>query len=810
MTTAVASTLGNQPETAAGESVALDAPVVYLPVRHHSPACAWHVDRFLRARPPAAVLIEGPSDANALLDALADDETVPPVALYGFVRATDDRPPFASWYPFCIHSPEYVALRVGREMGVEVAFIDIPSWWHASLRTAPATNGPAATNAYGDHQLRFHSFMARLCSQTNTRDFDELWDTLFEVDGAERPPGRFWSDVATYCDLARAHSSPDEMAADGTGAREAYMAARIREFRARHADSTRPIVVLIGGFHRAGLLALADDPSRAAEPTPPPIPKASELGCYLAAYGDRQLDRWSGYQSGMPAPAFYRSLWQSLADGEDPRRLATSLLARLGKFVRAQVPVSTADLIAADRMLGGLVDFRGHRRLAREDLRDAVRSTWIKGSVDETHGHLLTLLDEFLVGVSVGRVAAAAGAPPLIADFEAEIRAHRLPGKPTATGRAAGPRQLALDIFRRPAHRRRSAFLHRLRELDIPYARLEAGPDLTRAGDPGRLREIWRVAWRPAVEGALLENAIHGATVAEAAQNHLLARFRRDQGLGAAEATDLLTAALVMDLPELSDELADSVNQRLATEGRFSSMAEAFGNLIHLLAYRPILDANRFPAIEAMARFAYRRASALVDELPGLARAGAEEEVEGALAGLARLRHAALAAPLPDLDPELFFAALGGLKRRLGRLPLLEGAVLGILRQAGHATDAEVRAALMASADNTLVGPDFPLGDFLRGLLRTVRHAFLANEELLRLVHDCVITLPEERFRAALPALRLAFRLFAAHELQRIAGSIAGWLERPPPESAGGERPPRAPDSVSARIEEAWRRFGLD
>ena len=48
-----------------------------MPVRHHSPACAWHVDRLIRDLQPDAVLIEGPRDATRLiplLDASQDQD----------------------------------------------------------------------------------------------------------------------------------------------------------------------------------------------------------------------------------------------------------------------------------------------------------------------------------------------------------------------------------------------------------------------------------------------------------------------------------------------------------------------------------------------------------------------------------------------------------------------------------------------------------------------------------------------------------------------------------------------------------------
>jgi hypothetical protein len=38
-----------------------------FPVRHHSPACAWHINRLIRELKPDAVLIEGPRDASGII-----------------------------------------------------------------------------------------------------------------------------------------------------------------------------------------------------------------------------------------------------------------------------------------------------------------------------------------------------------------------------------------------------------------------------------------------------------------------------------------------------------------------------------------------------------------------------------------------------------------------------------------------------------------------------------------------------------------------------------------------------------------------
>src|SRR6266516_5819979 len=115
--------------------------IVYFPIRHHSPACARHLERIIRERKPQAILIEGPASFTSLIPLVLHPKTKTPFAIYtSFVReqpepeagspaaktATMLGPPrHAAYYPFCDYSPELVALRVGTEVGASLRFIDL-------------------------------------------------------------------------------------------------------------------------------------------------------------------------------------------------------------------------------------------------------------------------------------------------------------------------------------------------------------------------------------------------------------------------------------------------------------------------------------------------------------------------------------------------------------------------------------------------------------------------------------------------------------------------------------------------------------
>ena len=106
----------------------LRARVVYFPVRHHSPACAWHVDRVIRSVKPDAVLIEGPRDASHLIPLFTHPQTKLPVAIYTtYIERSPEGAParHAAYYPLCEYSPELAAIRAATAVNAKVRFIDL-------------------------------------------------------------------------------------------------------------------------------------------------------------------------------------------------------------------------------------------------------------------------------------------------------------------------------------------------------------------------------------------------------------------------------------------------------------------------------------------------------------------------------------------------------------------------------------------------------------------------------------------------------------------------------------------------------------
>src|SRR4030095_16844244 len=463
---------------------------VYFPIRHHSPACAWHLANLIRSLRPTVILVEGPRSFTPLIPTILDPATKPPVAIYThfidlnrkLYQAPEGEPDlgparFAAYFPFCDYSPELVALRVGAEIGARLSFIDLD---FAEQVLAERTNDqpltrPRVESLMEETHLQGSRYLNALALAAGCRDFNELWDHLFEANFQLRSTESFMRESAGYCFLARRDTNAELLDADGTNARDHSMAATIAEEIANN-ETDPPILVVTGGFHTVVLPSLVQTkPGHKNKPvlSPDSIQQA------VIRYSFEQLDALNGYAAGMPSPDYYNRLWRRFSEATpDPFAVtATEILVEIGSLTRKkdmQIALSTADEIAALQQARLLAALRGHPGPTREDLLDGVRSCFVKGAMDAEGTVLMGIVAHILTGKDIGDVPATAGVPPIVASFRKEAERARLDISDSVKKR------VSLEIYRREHHRRTSRFLHCLNFLQVPFAGMVAGPDFVR------------------------------------------------------------------------------------------------------------------------------------------------------------------------------------------------------------------------------------------------------------------------------------------------------------------------------------------
>lgn len=722
-----------------------DARVVLVPIRHHSPACARHLTQLLEHVRPEAVLIEAPADADPLIEHLLHEETEPPIALYTtWTEERRDADPIhhASYWPLCAYSPEWIALRTGHRLGARLRFIDLP--FPAMVRAGRREDQQVAQSLQDERHLQHARLLAAAARAAGVRDADELWDHLFECP-ADTTPARFFDRVLAYCAAARHGADQRALAEDGTLERESHMAACI-------AEETGRVVVVTGGFHTIALATTA--PQR-------PHPRTGSAGVTLMRYGHLQLDRLNGYAAGMPSPGFYGRQW---CDEELERTLAE--FARELRAVRGEG--SVAHVINAVGHARAMAALRGHARIGREDLLDAIRSTFVDGSLDVEGVVVLAVARKFLAGDARGRVPASAGTPPLIADFEAAAARHRL------TLDSGEEHEVTLDTYRRAAHRACSRTMHRLALLDVPFARRVRGPDFVHGRDLDRIQEVWRYRWQPATESGLIEASRYGGSLREAASARLVERLGAiaPGDRPAAIAAELLLVAAACGLHDQLARIARRVGELLTEDGDFVSVVAACDHLaLAAAACEPLelhdrsLHGDAREGVRELALTAWRRAALLLPTNPSWP----DDTVGLALEALTAWREAAARLGDEGMLEEHADEVLEAVLRVPAATPEIAGAALGLLHGSGRVRDRDVALELRGR----LAGAPVAGCRFLRGLLRTDRSAAWQVEDLLAAVDAVISGLAEADFLRLCPHLRLAFADLTPREIDRLGAAVA-------------------------------------
>lgn len=776
----------------------LRGPVLYYPIRHHSPVCSWHLERIIDRYQPDCILVEGPENANDLIDILTDPETKAPVAFYYACRdegkhlSDREEPGFwRCWYPFLDTSPELVALRAALRLGIPGRFIDL-SFGQILLATKEArglrTNEEKLSYA-SDRYLAQSRFQERLCERAGLRSFEEFWEKYFEVGGLALTGEAFVRLMHTYCVLARQETPEVELQEDGCLAREAHMARCIREAAQTH----KRILVVAGGFHIAGLL----DP----KVDPPELKKRPKLAesVYPMRYSMSATDALNGYASGMTAPGFYDQLWREL-HSEEPygawERVILDHLVRVGRKLRSMGEnISAFDETCAMDMARGLAALRVKRSPGLYELQDTVLASFVKGEANLGSLEPMRILRQRTTGSALGSLAAGAIVPPLTRDFKDQCARHKL--KLTDSVRQTA----TLSIFSEPKHREASRFLHQTAFLDCGFAKRSRGPDLLTGRDRNLIREVWEYHWSAGVDSALIEHAVTGGTVREACAT--LFRSRMAGAQRAEEGAQLLLQGFLMGLEDQSGAACAAMDGLIIADGDFSSLCWACAHLYSLHQWKQQYgEQDRVDATALLNRL-FDRIVRLLPAMHTVDDRGVEEVQDSA--GL--MYQLTLRPEFADRR-ERFREALEMLIAMEPIHPGLHGAALGLLYGMDdgwkRTIDRVVRGYLRGTRTMMLQS-----AQLLQGLFRTARDLLLTDTDFLKEIDSLLCALEDEDFTAMLPQLRLAFSYFLPRETDRLAKSAAGFhgakkLTAPAVSAADYSRGEMLDAWAAARLDE-WR-----
>lgn len=735
-----------------------------LGVRHHGPGSARAVRAALEAGRPAAVLIEGPPEGDALLPLAADPGMRPPVAL--LAHAADD-PGRAAFWPLAGFSPEWAAIRWAQERDVPVRFIDLPA---AHSLAAPA-DGEGDGGASDSVRL---DPLAVLAETAGYDDPERWWEDVVEHRGTAGPEA---DPLGVFEALGEAMGALREEYGDGGHhrdlVREAYMRQRMRAARREFGEA---YAVVCGAWHVPALRAKTTAAADKALLTG--LPKVKVETTWVP-WTHRRLARAGGYGAGITSPGWYAHLFTA------PDRPVERWLTKVAGLLREEDrQVSPAHVIEAVRLADTLAAMRGRPVAGLTETLEAVRAVMCDGSDIP----LALIEDRLVVGDVLGEVPDAAPVVPLQRDLNRLQRSLRLKAE-------AQDRELELDL-RKDTDTAKSLLLHRLRLLGIGW-----GVPAASRGSTGTFRETWRLRWEPELAVRVAEAGIWGTTVLGAATAKAEADAAAAGELG--EITALAEHCLLAGLSEALPAVLRALADRAALDTDVAGLAKALPALARSLRYGDVRGTDA----AALGTVAAGLAERICVALPPACAAGLDADAAAELRGHVDGVHGAIGLLCSEEE-------LGGLRERwsavlrtlAGRdtVPgLIRGRAARLLLDDGRLPPEET-ARLMglslspASAPADAAGwiEGFAGGGSGGGTL------LVHDDRLLGLIDTWLVSVPERAFVDVLPLLR---RTFGAYEagVKRTLGELVRRGPAAGPAGAGGGSAPAgfAPDLDPVRAD---------
>ena len=763
-------------------ALSYENPVLYYPIRHHSPVTAYQLLKVIEEYQPDMILVEGPEDGNELLPVLADPETEAPLAIYysykdskGYI--SEEKEYYRCYYPFLNSSPELVAIREGAKRHTPVQFMDLP---YAEILVAckqgeGLLKSSEKVSYSDDHYLSESSYIKKLVEKSGCRNFDEFWEHYFELRGLMMKPLEYAEQLLIYCVLTRACAEEETLIADACLAREEYMRSQIEEARKKYPK----VLVCTGGFHTPALVdrkkwTPADYKYKKKRL------RTEDKGIYAMAYSMEAADSLNGYASGMPFPAFYDQVFRELMKDQgyekaekiqendtvedvneaDEARLFRDVildfLVRTGRALRKkEVYTSVADELAAHSMVENLYLLRGKPAPGAYELWDSVLACYVKGEYNMASDEPMRVLMKLLRGSKIGKLCSSAKVPPIILDFETKCKYFRLDVT------SSTKKEATLSVFASERHRQESKLFHQMEFLQTGFVDLKRGPNLKTRRDRNLIREIWEYKWSSGVIAALTDASIYGGTLEEAAVGKLAEKLGKAEC--AKDASGLLIDSFEMGLDSEVEQILLRIKYLMKQDSDFFSLAKCLSDLMML---KSLADMYRVELpLSSMIASVSLKVVSLLPEMAGIAEEDETRMLE-TLQMLYRLYQEA------SLDSDLLVQALLEL---CGKEPLnagLAGGAKGLLYCYNFLSSSEICSA----AQGYLLGMQEKQklsAKFLRGLFSVSRDIVFQNDSLITMLDQLISNMQEEDFVRLLPELRLAWSYFAPAEIDRVSGKVA-------------------------------------
>lgn len=720
-----------------------------LGIRHHGPGSARNVKQFLEQIKPDIVLVEGPPEADGILQWVTDKEMKPPVAILCF---QPENPQQAVFYPFAEFSPEWQAIQYARKNNIHVRFMDLPIAHKFAMDAeknkvaepaSPLDSTPDADiSQLNSDQDEGKEPLIQPTEENDTKkirrdpvhelalaagydDGEKWWEHMVEY---RKDTHEIFEAVEEMMSVLReAYPNPDDKMEQ---LREAYMRKVIRQ---AEKEMFGNIAVICGAWHAPALknLPKAKDDNDLLKG----LPKA-KVECTWIPWTYNRLSFNSGYGAGIFSPGWYEHIWKH------PKDDGTRWMVRVAKLFReTQMDISTAHVMEAVRLSQSLAALRNQSKAGLEELNEATLSVLCMGE-----GIMLSLVnDKLIISDRIGNVPTEIPKPPLQLDIERTQKKLRLPA-------TAEQKEYTLDL-RKDTDLERSIFLNRLRLLGLKWAYQSA------VSGKGTFKESWTLQWDPAFNIDIIEKGTWGNTVDEAASKYVTHNAGTSNELRVVCA--LLEQSIPADLPAAVENLINSINNLAATSDDVVQLMEVIPALVSVTRYGNVRKTDAGMVMGIIDSMITR----ICISLPSACVSVDEDASEHLLELFRKMTESINLLQAATLTSQ-WLQTLQVIAGSSSASPMISGYATRLLSDFKQLQDDDLVKRFYLSMSPSL--PPATAAAWLEGFLKGSGTILLLDEALWSVVNSWLQQLPDDVFIEVLPLLRRTFAHFSQPERRKL------------------------------------------
>ncbi|HMW01493.1 MAG TPA: DUF5682 family protein, partial [Acidobacteriota bacterium] len=530
--------------------------------------------------------------------------------------------------------------------------------------------------------------------------------------------------------------------------REAFMRQTIR---ATQKEGFQKIAVVCGAWHAP---ALAEMPPAKSDAELLKGLSKVKVSATWVPWTYSRLSFQSGYGAGVESPGWYHHLWhirEAATTGVSPTTVTVRWMSRVAQLMRAEdLQASVAHIIEAVRLAESLATLRGCPLPGLAELNDAAQAIMCFGN----DAPMRLIHEKLVVGELLGTVPDETPMVPLQQDLQREQKRLRLQPE-------AAHKDIDLDL-RKPNDLERSHLVHRLNLLGIEW-----GVQSQVHGKSGTFHEQWRLQWKPEFSVRVIEVAVWGNSVVNAATAYVrhLADLPDPTGAMLPRLTTLLNQVLLANLPEAIGHLMERVQNEAALASDVTHLMQSLPALANIVRYGNVRQTD----VSAVGHVVDGMVARVCVGLPG---ACASLDDAAAAIMFDHIANVNRAVSLLQNEEHLsnWHAVLRQITDQQGVHGLVAGRCARLLLD-GHFFTAEDTARRMSLALSVGNDPAHAAA-WVEGFLKGSGLLLLHDTALWNILDRWVTTLHSDMFLALLPLLCRTFSTFTVPERRQMGERV--------------------------------------